>query len=721
MSFLKLDLKTEYRNQHIDVLNEFYLPLFEESKLYCRAVGFFSSSIFARYAIGLHSLAKNKGKIKIVASPALSDEDFEAIKKGYEIRSKIIHDAILRELYEPKNLFEKQSLNLLANYIADGTLDLKIALLGNKNHNLGIYHEKLGLLYDEDNNIVAFSGSPNESQMALEYNYETIDVFCSWKNSDKERVSEKEQAFNSIWQGNDDKIEVFDFPDVNEEIIKKYKYTNTKNELDENVYEILPENSDYETENVQLHQTIEIPETVTLYDYQKQAINNWQQHNYIGIFDMATGTGKTFTGIGALCELYKNQGMVFAVIVCPYQHLVEQWVEDLEVFGIKPIIGYGSPQYKGFRRKLKNAVFDFNLQVKDFGCFICTKDTFADEDVQKSISEIHDNCLLLVDEAHNIGAQSYLKLLNKNMYKYRLALSATLDRFNDEVGTQILHDFFGEKCIEYDIERAINEGKLTRYYYYPITVELTESELEKYISISKEIFKRTKIDKYGNSILDESGKMLAIKRARIVAGANNKTQMLLREIEQYKNDNHILIYCGATTQKENEYNEEEIRQIDNISKQLWNQLGIKTAQFTANENSMERKQLIRDFAEGDVLQGLVAIKCLDEGVNVPAVDKAFILASTTNPKEYIQRRGRVLRKYKGKEYSVIYDFVTLPRRLADVKYLTEEEMKYERTLIKNELTRIIEFSRIAENSIDSVNLMMKLKDAYGLYEEEDND
>lgn len=176
--------------------------------------------------------------------------------------------------------------------------------------------------------------------------------------------------------------------------------------------------------------------------------------------------------------------------------------------------------------------------------------------------------------------------------------------------------------------------------------------------------------------------MLAIKRARIVAGANNKTQMLLREIEQYKNDNHILIYCGATTQKENEYNEEEIRQIDNISKQLWNQLGIKTAQFTANENSMERKQLIRDFAEGDVLQGLVAIKCLDEGVNVPAVDKAFILASTTNPKEYIQRRGRVLRKYKGKEYSVIYDFVTLPRRLADVKYLTEEEMKYERTLIK---------------------------------------
>lgn len=136
-----------------------------------------------------------------MASPALSDEDFEAIKKGYEIRSKIIHDAILRELYEPKNLFEKQSLNLLANYIADGTLDLKIALLGNKNHNLGIYHEKLGLLYDEDNNIVAFSGSPNESQMALEYNYETIDVFCSWKNSDKERVSEKEQAFNSIWQG----------------------------------------------------------------------------------------------------------------------------------------------------------------------------------------------------------------------------------------------------------------------------------------------------------------------------------------------------------------------------------------------------------------------------------------------------------------------------------------------------------------------------------------
>lgn len=221
MSFDKMNIRNEYRNQHVDVVNSFYLPLFKEAKLYCRAVGFFSSTIFSKLAVGLESLADNGGKIEIITSPSLSEEDLEAIKLGYELREEVIKKAIIREMYEPKNLFEKQSLNLLANYIADGTLDLKIALVGKYDNSLGIYHEKLGLLYDYYDNIVAFSGSQNESISALEYNYEIIDVFCSWKENDKQRVEEKERAFSLIWNGFDDKVKVVDFPEVKAEIIKK--------------------------------------------------------------------------------------------------------------------------------------------------------------------------------------------------------------------------------------------------------------------------------------------------------------------------------------------------------------------------------------------------------------------------------------------------------------------------------------------------------------------
>lgn len=715
MSFDKMNIRNEYRNQHVDVVNSFYLPLFKEAKLYCRAVGFFSSTIFSKLAVGLESLADNGGKIEIITSPSLSEEDLEAIKLGYELREEVIKKAIIREMYEPKNLFEKQSLNLLANYIADGTLDLKIALVGKYDNSLGIYHEKLGLLYDYYDNIVAFSGSQNESISALEYNYEIIDVFCSWKENDKQRVEEKERAFSLIWNGFDDKVKVVDFPEVKAEIIKRYKYTN---KLKDNIFELSAQITKKEEENHNLSQKplIGIPADINLFDYQIEAINNWRANNYIGIFDMATGTGKTYTGISGLCKLFEDKKRLFSIIVCPFQHLVEQWVDDLKKFGINPIIGYSAPEYKNYRKKLRNAIFDYNIEVLKFVCFICTKDTFADEDVQNQIRKIKYDCLLMVDEAHNMGARTYAKLLDMDIYKYRLGLSATLDRFNDKVGTNMLYNFFGEKCIEYNIERAINEEKLTKYYYYPIVIELTEEELDKYRHISKEIIKHIIIDEKGRIQLDDLGKLLTITRAREIAGARNKIPKLIDIMKQYKNDNHILVYCGATTSIKED--DEFIRQIDLISDELWNKLHIKTAQFTAREDAQTRKKLIEEFSDGSLLQALIAIKCLDEGVNIPAIDKAFILASTTNPKEFIQRRGRVLRKYKGKEFSKIYDFITLPRKLEDVIYLSEEDRKLESSLIKNEVARIEEFARIAENSVDSVNLIMKLKDAYKLYDEE---
>ena len=324
----------------------------------------------------------------------------------------------------------------------------------------------------------------------------------------------------------------------------------------------------------------------------------------------------------------------------------------------------------------------------------------------------------MVDEAHNFGAE-YLRCLLSDKFNYRLALSATLDRHGDPEGTQALYDYFGDKCIEYTLDRAIEENKLTKYKYYPIIVSLSETEREAYADYSRQISKCLMKGKNGKIKLSEKGKRIALKRSRIVAGAVNKIEALEDAITPYKDDKHLLVYCGATKvldpEKEStEVDEDDLRQIDIVTDLLGNKMKMKVSQFTSNESVEERAVLKNEFAAGDTLQALIAIKCLDEGVNIPSIKTAFILASTTNPKEYIQRRGRVLRLADGKEYAEIYDFITLPRPLDEVSSLTEEEMQRELTLVKNELCRAEEFARIAMNGVSCSAILDNIREAYDL-------
>ena len=277
----------------------------------------------------------------------------------------------------------------------------------------------------------------------------------------------------------------------------------------------------------------------------------------------------------------------------------------------------------------------------------------------------------MIDEAHNFGAISIRKLLIEK-YNYRLALSATFDRYMDKEGTSELYNFFEKKVIEYSLKKAIEEKMLTPYYYYPIVVYLTDIELDLYNELSKKIKKESRIDEEGKVTLSELGKILILKRARIIAGAFNKIGILKKNLEKYKEEKNILVYCGATNilSEEADFSNTDIsdtKQIDCVQQMMYQELGMKVAKFTANESIKERLKIKESFVSKDGIQAIVAIKCLDEGVNIPGIKTAFILASTTNPKEYIQRRGRVLRKAEGKEYAEIYDFITLPRHLNEEK------------------------------------------------------
>ena len=432
---------------------------------------------------------------------------------------------------------------------------------------------------------------------------------------------------------------------------------------------------------------------------------------------MATGTGKTLTALGAIARISENlKGKLGVIIVCPFQHLVEQWVEDIVKFNIKPIIGYSYSPQKNWKNRLKLAVQTLKYDdINSFFCFICTNATFSNEEIQKLFKRIKKPLLLIVDEAHNLGATNIRKTLTEQ-YTYRLALSATFDRHMDEEGTSILYNFFGKKIIEYSLGRAIEEKMLTPYDYYPIVVYLTERELNEYNELSKKIKKETRIDEKGKVYFSKLGEMLLIERSRIVAGATNKIKTLKKELQKYKEENNILVYCGATNILREEEDssitdEKDIRQIDAVKKMMYRELKMKVDRFTANESIKERMEIKDRFISGKI-QAIVAIKCLDEGVNIPDIKIAFILASTTNPKEYIQRRGRVLRIAPNKEYAEIYDFITLPRDLREAKILSKEKLEYDISLLAKEMARMKEFSSLCRNNLSCKKLIMSINEVY---------
>lgn len=714
MSLADLKFKLSYNNQECDVVRDFLAPALRESVEYDRAVGFFSSTALMAASVGIKSLVQNGGKIKLICSPKLSDEDIKAINSGYEKR-KIIEEAINREFIEPDDEFAKERLNILSHLIANGIMDIKIATMKYSNDEQTMFHIKLGILVDENNNFVAFSGSMNDSMNAFYGNDESIDVYSSL-SSDYERANEKKQQFNRLWSNNEKNVEIIDFPYSTIEIINKYKRESVNFNIDE-------EEREYKHYVQKKASNPETPSYITIRDYQKEAYENWKTRDFNGIYDMATGTGKTYTALYSIVELLKIKNQKLGIIICcPYQHLVNQWSEDLDAFGFKYIMGFSESKQKDWKKRLKRAVFNYSHNVNNGFCFITTNASFGTKFVQNTIDSVKGEILLVIDEAHNFGTSRLVNMLD-NRFKYRLALSATLDRHNDLVGTKSLYDFFGNKCIEYSLEMAINAGMLCRYYYYPVKVYLEEDELEDYNNLSEELVKYIKVNDDGSVEYSKKAEMILIKRSRIIAGARMKLERLAEVVSKFKDENHLLVYCGSTTVADYDYVEnnasnDEIRQVDAVTSIL-QKLGITSSQFTSKEDARTREILRREFDEGSVIKALVAIRCLDEGVNIPSIDKAIILASSTNPKEYIQRRGRVLRKYKNKTHAIIYDFVTLPRNLEEVS--AENGFGHDLSLIKREIVRVRDFARLSLNEFESDRLISEIEDVYGYIKEGEYD
>ena len=713
MSFLSYIIKDAYRSDEGNIVDQFYLPVLNKSIEYNRAVGYFTSSSLAMASKGITALIKNGGRMNLIASPQLDEKDVEAIKKGYEKRELIIKEAALKELKRIDNNIVKRRLEFLAWLVAENRLDIKFAIV---KKGRGIYHEKFGILKDKDGNVIAFSGSPNETVGGIYSNFESIDVFRSWVPGEEQRVKNKSEYFDNLWNDRTKLLEIINFSDADKRELFKEVNTHKKPLSD-------PESDDYNRLNdlasdmdIQYSEknsnSINQPAHIKLFPYQKDAISAWFENKARGFLKMATGTGKTITALSATTILRRflkdeDDTSLTTLVVCPYRHLVTQWYQNARGYGYKPIKCFES-KHK-WDRQLSSAITAVNAGAKDDLFIIATNSTFAGSAFQNIIKNIRKPLLIIVDEAHNIGSKKLQNYL-PDFAEFRLGLSATPERWFDDEGTQRLYEYFGEPVFEYGLKEAIKNGFLTEYNYYPVLVPLTDSELYEYLEISKRISVLSQTGKFDLDDENNPVNKLLIERARITSSAKNKIEFLKKELLSNKIDStyHNLIYCGDGS-VDTETQEYEVRQIEAVTKLLGNELNMLVSTYVAETSTEMRENLLDNFAKGNI-QALVAIRCLDEGVDVPITKRAFILASSSNPRQFIQRRGRVLRKSDGKDVAEIWDFIVLP----PFEAIEDGNFNIERKLVERELKRVVEFTELANNGPQANEKLMEVKKHYNL-------
>lgn len=685
MSLPSLNLPPILDTSSANMAEDFYKPALSVAVRYDRGVGFFSSGWLRVLAQGLTKFAANGGKGRVITSPMLSKADWEALETGESARSnQTLRNALAKNIEQLAQDLEKNTLSALAWMIADDILTFKLALPKNKLAG-GDFHDKFGIFTDAENNQVSFSGSPNESVQGF-LNYESNKIFHSWLPQMSPFVEADVKRFERLWQNEDENVRTYDLPEAAREQILKLR----EGERPYPQPPWLREQQLKESGVVYQPAKPQLPKHISLRDYQNEAIDAWFAHDCRGLFEMATGTGKTITALGASARLFERENRLAVIIAVPYQHLVDQWHEEASDFGYKPILAYQSK--KSWLDDLNHQILDFNGGYRSFISVIVTHSTFITEDFQATIARLEAPVLLIADEAHHLGAARSRLHYPENV-SFRLALSATPDRWFDDDGTVALRAYFGETVFAFTLEEAIGVS-LTPYYYYPHLVSLTDDEMVEYETLSLKI---ARLMSQEDEDKQEALKMLLIKRARLLNTAANKLETLAELIDKEQSVEHTLFYCAPG-------------QIDEVMKLVGWEKGILINQFTAEESPPERQQLLASFSSGD-LQALAAMKCLDEGVDVPSTRTAYFLASSSNPREFIQRRGRILRKYPGKEHSIIHDLIAIPPSSFST---TSPAFQAERSIMRRELQRFREFANVAQNKHQAIDVIWDLASHHGL-------
>lgn len=720
-------------------------------------LGFFSSSAINVLADGFATFLYNGGQVRLIINDILTDQDKQAIANGEQGSPIPFFDlSDIEKLKQTLSERDAHFFDCLAWLIRNNRLEIKIVI---PKEGIGISHTKTGV-FSDGLNKVGFDGSCNFSRSALIDNIESLTVSCDWDGeTSAATIEEIANEFDCVFGGNDenvvfvpaDKVRVhiadsFKQKELKELLEAEYRFIQqdiSNNSLPRTVLKALDraknkvvseieklKNKDEEISTMDFGEP-HFPYESGPRDYQKQAFESWKNNGQKGLFAMATGTGKTITALNCLLEIYKHNGYYKAIILVPTVTLVEQWEEECRKFNFRNIVKLYS-RNKDWQSQIEritvNEKFQFGQTAEQNFIIISTYASFSRDNTFSSLNGFkRRQVLLIADESHNMGAPRIVNRLSSINYLRRIGLSATPERQYDDSTNKKLFTFFGSKdnyTYEYSMEEAIKNGVLSRYYYYPHLIKLTNEEMIQYVELSKKIAKYFNFTTLSFEKEDEALKMLLLARKRIIHKATNKLDVfrtiIQRRFEEKGNLKYSLIYVpegnkpdylSGTDYFDNTEQFDDDSESDHLI-DLYTEVVlninkfITVRKFTAGQK--DREAILNEFAKGNI-QVLTSMKCLDEGIDVPRSEFAVFCASTGNPRQFIQRRGRVLRKHKEKHMAEIHDLVVAPE-----VGLSSESYKMERALLKNELLRVKNFSMLSENPSISQIELLPIMNYYGL-------
>lgn len=704
-----LDLRAVYRTESNNLLEDFYLPALKQSQRYDRAVGFFSAAMLSYAAQGVSALAERGGRMRLIFGGEIEEEESTAIEDGYaqrRLQDRLGTDC-LAVIENIADALVVRRLEALAWMVASGLLDIKVALKPR-----GMYHEKIGIFYDASEERVVFQGSANETVYALlpDFNFESINVFRSWEPAHEEYALPYVAGFERLWRNESAGTLVIPFPEAaRERLLAIGKAAETpRSDLETKIASRLRRRH---LRGEQTTGTPSVPATragepFALRDHQRAALNAWKARAFQGILAMATGAGKTVTALYGIAKLYEAFQNLFVIVAVPYQALADQWIDELQDFSMVAIPCYASR--KEWERDLQRNVSLYEAGALRFTACVVVYRTLQSREFQEIIKGVPGERLLVVgDECHNFGAESLSSALPPQA-ALRLGLSATPKHYFDSMRTARVLSYFGEVAFEYPLAQALHDKVLTPYRYYVHLVELNEEETEEYVQLSAQISRLAasrSVDSLEDRDDDAGLNILLFKRARLLGNVSDKIVSLRSLVTGRRPEPFTLFYCGDGESDDNSGNTS--RQIDDVSRLLYD-TGWRVAQFTSHQSRIERVRTLDKFRVG-ALDALVAIRCLDEGIDVPACRTAYILSSSRNPKQFVQRRGRILRRSPGKTEAVVHDFVPL------LPSSGSGSNDLERRLVRAELERVAEFAALSQNISDTLKTLRPVLEEYDLH------
>ena len=652
-------LSTQQGNPYTQIV----VPCLKESTFFEMGVGFFQSEWVDLAKDGLLRFVENKGHMLLLTSIKVEEDEYVAFQEGQKAKTDpILKRKLVDEALATANKQGKEwTLRYLSWMISEQILEVR--LLIHKSSSIHMYHSKLSM-FSDGTNTVCTNGSLNATVNGL-MNEETIQVTKSWTSDDAGATVEDLKALMAKdWSGDVGDYFLMDLPDI----VKK-EYASLASSY----------NPNSKPQPKSPHILSKKP--IKPLDYQETAIANLEKAGFCGVLEMATGTGKTYTSLLAAKRLIELKGKLIVTVVVPQTTLIDQWKESItDVFPDARIIVCAFSK-AGWSAEFATALMQFSFQNAPL-FIVTTYKTLVDKQLQSNLLKTKNAVLYIFDECHNLGSHELRSQFSIKFGSYRFGLSATPARWWDKDGTTYLYNVIGETVYEYSMKEAIEKGKLCKYQYRVILCALSDAETDSYLLISDDISKKAGKAKASGLDFSDKIKKLANDRAKISKTCESKFDAFFSLLETIHDPYGSLVYVFE-------------KQVSTMVNLLRTKYGLKVESIVAETSAPDRRQILKDFNEGHI-QILVAIKCLDEGVDVPNCRREFILASSTNPREFIQRRGRVLRisKTNPNKYAEIYDFVTICR---DSDAYSNDQ---KRIVVKNELPRVTEFMRLADKKND---------------------